>query len=437
VAPTAEGNPVYVSLGPFGAHFSPATGHPNGDAKANFVGFLPSGDAEMEELVGDGDGVRDPGETWGYPIGGDPTGDRVRLRRPVYRAPLAGAIEVVVYESGPTGVYFDDEPHWRVHLAWGEELRLRMGHLGRIAPALRALVLASTGVDTETFSGPAGTDLLAGHEPIPVAAGTELALPQIMAAPIPGFPGYWRGNGSFGLHPWAQMEFTVPHTLAHGGEQFGGDFCVFRFVGPARRAALQAVLDADLADPASLRWRDFPSQPRWTFAAEGGLCQSESILPRDFSALHTNLGGWYERDEAGTTANELWSFVPIDRDAAAYDPASYDSAAVAHLVVRATDPPPFVWTMPDATIANAFLPAGELLELGAAAMLVKWRNLNASNPAVYQRAAWQLAADGLKIEWGNFSATPGGALLPMLLPGEPCDDSAVLCYDHSLGGWPP
>ena len=408
LAPTADGNPVHVSIGPFGAHFSPATGHPNGDAKANFIGFLPNGDAEMEELVGDGDGVRDPGEVWGYPIGGDPSGDRVRLRRPVYRAPLAGAVEKVVYELGPSPIHFDNEPHWRVELALGDELKLRLGHVGRIAPALRALVLAATGVDTDAFAGPPGTDLLAGHDPLAVAAGTELALPQILAEPIPAFPGYWRGGGSFGLHPWAQMEFTVPHTLVAGGQQLGADFCVFRFVGAVRRASLQAVLDADLADPATMRWREFPPQPRWTFAAEGGLCQSESSLPRDFSALYTNLGGWYERAEATTTPNELWSIVPIDRDAAAYDPENYDSPDVTHLVVRAKDPPPFVWTMPDATVVNAFLPAGELLELGTSTMLVKWRDLNLTNPEVYQRAAWLLDAEGVQIEWGNFASSSSG-----------------------------
>jgi len=26
---------------------------------------------------------------------------------------------------------------------------------------------------------------------------------------------------------------------------------------------------------------------------------------------------------------------------------------------------------------------------------------------------------------------------PVLLVTDPCDDSSVLCYDHSLGAWPP
>jgi hypothetical protein len=45
--------------------------------------------------------------------------------------------------------------------------------------------------------------------------------------------------------------------------------------------------------------------------------------------------------------------------------------------------------------------------------------------------------DGLTVKWGNFASSQGGALPPTLLPTDPCDDTTVLCYDHSLGAWPP
>ncbi len=435
-APTADGNPSYVALGPYGAHFSPLTGDPSGEAKANFVGFLAADDSEMEELVGNGNGIREPGETWGYPVGGDLTGDRVRLRRPVYVAPLGGEVRRVVYAVDPTGVYFDDEPQWIVDVDFPGDTRLSLGHLGKIATALRNLVLAQTGVDTNTFAGPPGTDLLAGEIPIPVTAGTELAFPQILADPVPGFPGYYVGGGSFLEYPWAQIEFQAPFGLSDGPD-LSADFCIYRFLSGSRRDELQAVMDTDMLDPDSLRYRDRAFTTRWQWTAQGGLCQAESLLPRDFSDLYTNLGGWFERPEPGTTADELFSFVPIDKGAGAYDSSNYASSAVNHLVIRNIWPPPYSWLMPDATTAMPFFPTGEVIERTSDELLIKWRDLNVTNPVVYQRAAHRLDANGLTIKWGNFATSPGGAVSPMLLITDPCDDTIVLCYDHALGAWPP
>ncbi len=435
-APTADGHPSYISLGPYGAHFLPSTGDPSGEAKANLSGFLVKDDAEMEELVGNGNGVRDPGETWGYPIGGDLSGERVRLRRPVFTAPSAGVIGKVIYNKGPTGVYFDDEPHWIVLVGLEGDVRMSFGHVGRIAAELRNLVLALTGVDTDTFNGPPGTDLLDGYDPIPIAAGTELAYPQIFADPVPGFPGYYRGGGSFLNYPWAQIEFQIPYSLDQDSN-LAGDFCIYRFLTTTRQDELQSVMDKDMLDSASLRYRARDFTERWRWTAQGGLCQAESPLPRDFSSLYTRLGGWFERAEAGTTADELFSFVPIDKTAAAYDPANYHSASVSHLVIRDLTPPPFAWTMPDATIANAFLPAGEVIELSGDTMLIKWRDLNPTNAEAFQRVAYRLDENGLVIKWGNFASSALAASQPILAVSEPCDDTTVLCYDHSRGSWPP
>ena len=435
-APTADGHPVFVSLGPYGAHFLPLTGDVFGEAKANFVGFLPEDDSEMEELVGNGNGTRDPGEVWGYPVGGDLTGNRIRNRRPVYVAPLDGDVHEVIYAEDPTGTYFDDEPHWQVLLGQPGGVRLGFGHLGRIAPELRDLVFTATGIDTDTFAGPPGADLLSGHDPIPVPAGTELALPQILADPVPGFPGYYVGGGSFLEYPWAQMEFHVPFGLGDGPD-LGADFCVYRFLSGDRRDDLQSVMDADMLDSDSLRYRDSSFTYRWQWTAQGGLCQAENLLPRDFSDLYTRLGGWSERAESGTTADEIFSFVPIDIGAAAYDPLNYDSPAVRHLVIRNLWPGPYSWPMPDGSTALVFLAVGEVLERSEDALLLKWRDLNGTNPEVFQRAAYRLDGDGLTVKWGNLAAAPGAAVPPVLLPGDPCDDSVVLCYDHSAGAWPP
>lgn len=433
VAPTPAG-PVWVSIGPYGAHFPPLTGDPSGEAKANFVGYLAEDDGDMEELVGNGDGIRQPGEVWGFPVGGDPTGNAVRWRRPPFIAPADGEVGSLVYTTGPSPIHFDHEPQWKLELALPGGVRYAIGHLGRVAPALRAQVIAVTGIDPDTFAGPVGTDLLAGQPPIPVVAGAELALPQLIADPVPGFPGYWAGGGSFFTWPWAQVEFQVPFHL--GGDQ-GADFCVYRFFTGQRRAELQAAMTVDMLDPASQRYQDGPFHHRWQWTAQGSLCQAENPLPRDFSDLYTRLGGWTERVAPGTTVDEMFAFVPIDRDSGVYDPGNYDSPAVEHLVIRNRQPDPYQWTMPDGATIPVFYPVGEVLERTDDAMLVKWRDLHPGYPVVYQRLAYRLDADGLTIEWGNFASTPAAAVPPTLLPGEPCDDTSVLCYDHAIGAWPP
>lgn len=133
----------------------------------------------------------------------------MRLRRPVFTAPRAGVVGKVIYNKGPTGAYFDDEPHWIVLVGFSDKLRISFGHVGEIATELRNLVLTATGVDTDTFNGSPGTNLLDGYEPIPVAAGTELVYPQVFAESVPGFPGYYWGGGSFLDYPWPQSRKSV------------------------------------------------------------------------------------------------------------------------------------------------------------------------------------------------------------------------------------
>lgn len=55
---------------------------------------------------------------------------------------------------------------------------------------------------------------------------------------------------------------------------------------------------------------------------------------------------------------------------------------------------------------------------------------------IYQRLAFRLDRDRLTVTWGDRASTSGGAPLPVLLPTEPCDETAVLCYDNHLGSRP-
>jgi hypothetical protein len=153
--------------------------------------------------------------------------------------------------------------------------------------------------------------------------------------------------------------------------------------------------------------------------------------PLDVSQLYSFLGGWYEREEPGTTSNEIFSYAPIAKDVAAWDPSLYDPSDPDALVLllRARGEPAYAWEMRDHSVISTDYPAGELLELTSDSMLIKWRDLGHGAP-VYHRTAYLLDADGLKIKWGVFADTSSGAVLPVLDPLEARDDVDVLCYDH-------
>ncbi|MDH3715659.1 MAG: hypothetical protein OET44_17625 [Gammaproteobacteria bacterium] len=72
---------------------------------------------------------------------------------------------------------------------------------------------------------------------------------------------------------------------------------------------------------------------------------------------------------------------------------------------------------------------GEVIEENNDTLLIKWRDIGWTAP-VYQRAAFLLDSQGLKIKWGEFAATAVDALRPTLDPGDVCNDDETLCYDH-------
>jgi hypothetical protein len=277
-------------------------------------------------------------------------------------------------------------------------------------------------MDTDTFAGPPGTELL-GPVTLPVAAGAALCYPQVFATPVPLFPGYYGGGGSYD-RPWAQMEFFVSAPIGPTST----DVCVFAHLPAALRAALQGVVDADMANPASQRFR-LTAVNRWEWAAEGLLCLAYSDQPGDFSSIHAKLGGWFERTAPGTTADELFAVAPIAKTAASYDPALYSSPTVDHLVTRRKVSGAFSWAVPGLGVVMPFYPSGEVLAETANTLLIRWR-LDGVPSDVFQRAAFLLDASGLKVKWGNYATTQAGALLPTLLPGDACNDADVICYAH-------
>jgi hypothetical protein len=420
---TPGGKTIYISVGSFGAHFIPMSGDPLGDMKSNLVGLFARDSSELSELPGtggNGDGNCDAGEQCGF--WGGPNGEEIIARTPEYVSPMNATLSRVTFLSPPVGGYFGNPPHWEIQLELNSRFGLRIGHLAHISPELRDKILAKKGIDTDTYSGPVGN--LFDNASIRVAEGEPLAEPQVFANEIPGQPGYFASGGAAGGIPWAQMEFTI------GDAKAGSDVCVYDLMDPADEDAIQAVMEADMADPNSPRFGPYAAT-KWIWGAEGVLCPVYSADWLDYSSIHSRVGGWTERPEAGTTVDEWFAIVKIQKESAAYEASNYSSGTIDYLAARAIGggAAPHDWMMPDGSTVSPFLAAGEVLEETDATLLVKWREIGWTGP-VYQRAAFLLETDGLKIKWGDFASAPEDAVAPDLTAGEPCNDTDVICYDH-------
>jgi hypothetical protein len=419
------GGTLFASVGPYGMH----TGHVDGDAKTNFAGFFSNGYDDMVDL-GDGDGVREPGEPWGYY--GGVSGERIRNRIPSYVAPAEATLDAIVFEAVPGFFYFDGAGQWGVTLRFADDTRLHLGHLGRVSATLRDRVLAELGIDVWAYAGPPAVVVGPGSG-IRIAAGEDVAQPQVVATEYAAFPGYYtaRNAGSGVDVPWAQMEFAFIGPVAGAHD---ADVCIYEFFPRATALALQRVLDDDMANPASLRFERNQAD-KWIWAAEGRLCNAYSPLPNDFSSLDTRLGGWYERP----LSDEIVAFVTMARDTVSFDPLLYDARNKGRLVRRMhAFAAPWTWAMPDGTTARPFFPAGELLERTDSALLVKWRNIGYRDASGADRPAYQWASYrldrrlGLRIHWGPFLNAAEDGVPPPLSDVTPCNGLTVVCYDHEF-----
>jgi len=224
------------------------------------------------------------------------------------------------------------------------------------------------------------------------------------------------------------MEFNVS-VVAEGRLT---NACVFGLMGSDRSSAYTPVMEADMADPASQRYRPRFDHPQWAWRAEAALCNSPWQGDTDFSSLFTNLGGWYERSDGGTVSDELVSFAPIAMETGLYNSSLYQPGTETLIARQRAFYDPYSWEMPDASVIEVWGPTGELLERTSSSLLVLWRDIGWTGGDIYQAAAYRLDQDGLTIIWGPFEETSAAALAaaPTLGPAETCDETNVICYNH-------
>jgi hypothetical protein len=421
---------VHASIGPFGAHFDPLTGHLWGDAKGNFLGYMARSDAELTVLSDtNSNGVCDPGEVCGFY--GGVGGATIIAMQPTYVAPADATVSWVSQDIAPgvDAIYLNGQPHWRVVLQLNSRYQLVMGHLGAIATELHDKILAATGINTDTYTAGDGVNLVDGVT-IPVSQGEPLAHPQLVASAVTGYLGYYTGGGTGAKYPWAQMEFFLIDN------DVNSNVCIYDLLNTAEQTSLYNAMIADMQSPSSPRYGGSEQSNIWKWGAEAVLCPVYAPGPdTDFSDIHTHLGGWVERASTGLVRDELFSIIKIQTGSAMYSASNYDAAGVTHLVSRQklSLAPAFNWTMPDAgssTPGDIYYPAGEVLEETANSLLIKWRDFSSiyTSP-IYQSVAFQLDANGLKVKWGDFAAVAASAVQPVL-SGDVCNDTNVICYDH-------
>lgn len=421
---------VHASIGPFGAHFSPLTGHTWGDAKGNIVGYFARTDAELTIFTDvNGDGVCGPfssGDVCG--LSGGTNGTDLLAAQPTYIAPVAGTVTWVSQDRPPGAdlLYLNAQPHWNIQVQLSDRYTLSIGHIGSIATALHNKILSATGVDTDTYTAGDGVNLLNGVT-IDVAQGEELAHPQLVAQELASHPRYFTGDGN-NHYPWSQIEYTlIDHTL-------NTNVCYYDLLSAAEKTSLTNAMIADMQSTTSPRYGGAQQLSIWKWGAEAVLCNAHSPGENgDFSNIHTHLGGWVERASPGVTRDELFSIIPIQTGSPLYNAANYQSG-VTHLVARERIGVPdarFYWTMPDGSKpTDIFYPAGEVLEETANSLLIMWRDFSSTyTPPVFQRVAFQLDSDGLKVKWGDFADSKVAAMQPVL-GSDACNDTDVICYYH-------
>jgi hypothetical protein len=393
----SDGHDIYVHLAPFGAHFTPMTGHAYGNSKIDFVGFFSENDSEIKDL---------PGGERGF----EADASELFARRPMYYAPANTTITSINYVGSTSGLYLGDEPIWKMTLNFGK-IEIKLDHVGKLSPGLHDLIEENLGIDTDTYSDTVG-NILSGSQVILAPAGYALAFPQIIASAVPGHPGHYNGAGS--THPdrpHVQMEFFVSAPTVNGNN----DICAFKLLSTNLQNTFQDILTNDLNNPDSQRygaWQD----TKWQWGAESSICLSCSTYSNDLNGLYKDLGGWFERGDNGSTANELIAFVPIEKDTGSYDSNLYDVSGPEWLILRRrNDSQTWNWTMDDTTIISTDYPAGEIIidDSENDALLVLWRDLGqATDVDSYQWIRYDVTGNVVTLKFGLFSSDVDNVLVP-------------------------
>lgn len=413
------GGPVRMVFTPWGPHAEPHTGHPGGDGKTNWLGYLAPTRSELEELSGDGDMVCETGEICGLPE------SEVLARRPRYIAPDDGfeITSVVLDRIHPPGSYWGTLNHWRIDAVLCG-YAYSFGHVGWIAEDLRARMLAVGVPDPDTYSGPTWQNLLPSS--VFLDRGQSVAIPQIVGQTDGSHPGYVLGD------VWAQMEVPTWNQNTHRAEP------VFRWLSTERQDQLRQILWREMQDASSRMYSGWPTFA-WLWKAEADLWTVESSSQDDYGSLTSNLGIWFENRMDGSACSggtdvlcdQAFSIWAILKTNPIYDAGLYDAPEVAYLVVKSK--------RGDTYYRGEVVAPAPSLPASSGTMLIKWRLESYLTPMeTYQKVTYALSSSAkrLKLHWGTEDASRA-VVEASADPSDPaslaCDGASVTCMNHD---WP-
>ncbi len=452
---TASGGYRDLTFGPWGAHASPHTGHPEGNAKADMMlpytigydalTYLPDDEVDCTaENFYDGDEVQ-----CGLPAA-DVYADRFG-----YVAPLDGYEIVSLYKEFELDVetsnYAFDAPQWKVSMrrAVGDcNLGLSFGHIAWLGEGVIA-ELEQRGIDWE--NAPVGENLSDFENPIPVAAGEVVAYPQIVGRPSEIADGYVVPHVE-APSLWTQIEFFVNVEFQNEAYEWQAYHVpVYRGLDDAEYDVWSAIFEQNVQDPENPRYGTAGAQARrWLWAAEGELILDDGFHVTESDGLLSALGSWWEGSpdcaSDSTLCDEMVTFFPIYRDTALFAGVSSEFDVDTRYVVGK------VWGVDQSRIFgevvgvyeyvdDAFVSATGLEEVLRGAIVLRQRTELAPDDVPmddtilgYQTVAFDLdpVAGRLVFAWGALRDDEGAAIADV--PAAPPTQDAPCTGDSQLAG---
>lgn len=427
VVPTRGGD-SFISVGPWGAHSLPHTGHFDGNSKADWRGYYVERLDQLTELESPSslNGVCEPGDICGLPEA------ELLTRLVEYVPPADGFVVTGVRLDGlaPAYIgYYQSSEQWRVEGQIGQ-YSYTFQHLRRISAGLRNAMLAAGYVDPWTIH--ARSDNLITGSPVVLGRSQTIGQPQIQAIPVPGHPRYFMRSigGSAPEPPHQQMEFSV----MNGGELRDESF--YEWLPGDLRDRLAELLENEGLNPFSFRYRPYLGRFEPLWRAEMALSNQRWSDSGDYSSLFASLGSWLENTGAGCSTAVLcdgsFAIFPISKGTVFYDPGRYESPSVNYLVTRG---------LADGSVDGYRLTHfGEVIappapDPVAGTMIIAWTDADGA-AAGYQSASYRLdsSASRLRIAWGPTAATADGAagtIPPIPTNDDACDGELLTCHNHS------
>lgn len=422
------GGDVYMSLGPWGAHVGPHTGHLEGNAKADWFGQYAWTLDQLTELENDSGGIP------GVCEDGDLCGIReseLLDRAVTYAAPdddfeITG---VTLERVDPSGNYYPHGEHWRVEGRLAN-FRFSFLHLRGIAADVRDAMVAAGYTDPDGVHSASG-NLITG-DPVVLAEDDGIAHPQIAADAAAGHPGWYTGKWGTPETPFQQMEIFTSNRATDREESF------YTWLPGPTQDRLQAMLNTAASSPLTFRYdQNFLSD--WLWRSEMRL-SNQSWTERDrYDSIHAALGGWWESTgdpdcdpEASIRCDRLFSIWPVSRDVEPYRPELYEHEERTGYLVALREVAGGGRDVRYGEVVDPLLP--EEPADAADTIVIRWRQgAGFDSDGRYQAIAYRADPDArkLRIAWGPFAPTAADALAPPVpTDAAICDGVTLTCHDH-------